>query len=200
MLNNIRYILFASVLFFFYSCGSEYSKIIKNDNSLIFYQSGQIKKEIILNNKNQIIEIKNFNDGKIFSEWFANDLDLIDSVEYYGNGQIKVQGYLKDGNKHSVWSYFDRQGHLLIERYFSYGKPSNIWIWYDHHEHNHIENFEIYEDFRDNGQLIRFYQSGNTKEIKNYSDNQLHGQYKLFNNDIDNSIQFETDYHLGKRK
>jgi len=195
----MRYILFIILATFFYSCGSEYSKITTRDNYLVFHSAHQIKKEIILNNDNQIIEIRNFNDGNLSTKWIPNDMELKDSVEYYGNGKIKTKGYLKNGEKHSLWSYFDRDGHLLIERYFSYGKPSNIWIWYDHHGNHHIEQFEIYEDFRDDGQLTRFYKSGKTKEVKHYLENKLDGQYVLFNNDIDNSVQHSANYYLGKK-
>ena len=195
----MRYILFIILAIFFYSCESEYSKITKRDNHLVFHKFNQIKKEIILNNDNQIVEINNFNDGNLSTKWISNDIELKDSIEYYGNGKIKTKGYLKDGEKHSLWSYFDRDGHLLIERYFSYGKPSNVWIWYDHHGHHHIEQFEIYEDFRDDGQLTRFYQSGKTKEVKHYLTNKLDGQYILFNNDIDNSVQHRANYYLGKK-
>ena len=195
----MRYILFIILATFFYSCGSEYSKITTRDNHLVFHSAHQITKEIVLNNDNQIIEIRNFNDGNLSTKWIPNNIELKDSIEYYGNGKIKTKGYLKDGEKHSLWSYFDRDGHLLIERYFSYGKPSNVWIWYDHHGHHHIEQFEIYEDFRDDGQLTRFYQSGKIKEVKHYLENKLDGQYILFNNDIDNSVQYTANYYLGKK-
>ena len=78
---------------------------------------------------------------------------------------------MKDEKKHSLWSYFDRDGHLLIERYFSYGQPSNIWIWYGHaghhghHDanktHESISHYEIYTDTRDDGLFYRYYQSSN---------------------------------------
>ena len=199
MLNLIKYILFIILAACFYSCGSEYSKITKNNNSLFFHGSNQIKKEIILNDNNQIVEIKIFNDNNLYSQWIPNRIELKDSIEYYGNGKIKTKGYLKNGKKHSLWSYFDRDGHLLIERYFSYGKPSHIWIWYDHHNHHHIKNFEIYEDFRGDGKLTRFYQSGRIKEVKHYANNKLDGEYNLFNNDQENSLQYTTNYLLGKK-
>ena len=49
MLNYIKYISFIILAIFLCSCGSEYSKITKKDNSLLFHTSNQIKKEIILN-------------------------------------------------------------------------------------------------------------------------------------------------------
>ena len=199
MLNYIRYILFAVLTLFFCSCESEISKIIKENNRLIFSNSNQTQKEIILNDHNQIIEIKNFNDGNLSEKWVPDNIELKDSIEYYGNGKIKTKGYLKDGNKHSLWSYFDREGHLLIERYFSYGNPAYVWIWYDHKGHHDIEHFENYKDFRGDGELTRFYRSGKIKEIKHYLNNKLDGKYILFNNDFDNSVQYTTNYHLGKK-
>jgi len=199
MLNYMKYILFIILTIFFCSCGSEYSKITKKDNSLFFYASNQIKKEIILDGNHQIIEIRIFNDGNLSSQWIPSSVQLKDSIEYYGNGKIKTKGYLKDGKKHSLWSYFDRAGYLLIERYFSYGKPSHVWIWYDHHGHYDITNFEIYQDFRTDGKLTRFYRSGKIKEIKHYVNNQLDGEYNLFNNDLENSLQYTANYLLGKK-
>ena len=199
MFNYMKYILFIIISTFFYSCGSDYSEVTKKDNRLIFHGSNQIKKEIILNDAHQIVAIKNFDDTKLSTHWISNDMQLRDSIEYYGNGKIKIKGYLKNGQKHSLWSYFDRDGHLLVERYFSYGRPSNIWIWYDSHNHNNIERFEIYEDFRDDGKLTHFYRSGKIKQIKQYVNNKLDGLYTSFNNDSDNSIDHTINYHLGKK-
>ena len=233
MLNLMKYLLFIVVSIFFYSCGSEYSEIKKDKinsfffgypaNTLDFYKSNQLSKRyIFLGDDKQIFEIHNFNDKKLSFRFLPDSyIELQDSIEYYGNGKIKTRGYLKDGEKHSLWSYFDRNGHLLVERYFSYGRPSNIWIWYDHHHDNQIIHFEIYEDFRDNGTFTRYYQSGCIKDIKSYSDNKLNGPYTLYNNDckenpsinwIDTylgfdttdytsnkgSIKFKTHYYLGK--
>ena len=68
MLNHMKYILFIILTVLFYSCGSEYSKITKKDNTLFFHTSNQIKKEIILNDSHQIIEIRTFNDGNLYSQ------------------------------------------------------------------------------------------------------------------------------------
>ena len=228
MLNLLKYLLFIVLSALFYSCGSEYSKVIKSEDiirQLSFYSANQLKKEIILNENNQINEVITFNDDKLNSTWISKTITLKDSIEYYGNGKIKVKGYMKDGKKHSLWSYFDREGHLLIDRYFSYGKPSNVWIWYSHGHDDEIEKFEIYEDYRDDGKLMRYYQSGCIKDIKSYSNNKLDGRYSLFDDDCDEkyisdnvkrqisndishlfpewapptgTLQFETNYHLGK--
>ena len=93
MLNYMKYILFIILTVFFYSCGSEYSKITKKDNSLFFHASNQIKKEIILDDNHQIIEIRIFNDGNLSSQWIPSSVQLKDSIEYYGNGKIKTCRY-----------------------------------------------------------------------------------------------------------
>ena len=81
MLNYMKYILFISLTVFLCSCGSDYSKITKKDSSLLFYATNQIKKEIVLNDSHQIIEIKNFDDKKLSTHWVADNVALQDSIE-----------------------------------------------------------------------------------------------------------------------
>jgi len=208
---RINYIFFILLSIFFYSCNFESDLVIKEDNSIIFYKnkSNTKYKEIKLDPAGHIISIQTFIDDRVDSEWIPTHTGLSDFKEYYGNGQIKVSGYIKDGHKHSLWSYFDRDGHLLIERYFSYGQPSNIWIWYghaDHHGHheNHntdgsISHYEIYTDIRDDGLFSRYYQSSNMKEQKYYIDNQLDGAYSLFYDNPSNSIYLSGQYIAGNK-
>ena len=86
------------------------SKIIKEDNRLIFSNSVQKQKEIILNEHNQIIEIRNFNDGNLSEKWIPNNIELKDSIEYYGNGKIKTKGQYVYGIPSGVWTFWDRNG------------------------------------------------------------------------------------------
>ena len=200
MIFNVRYILFIILTFFAVSCSNSHS-FKKDDSSLIFYckSSNEKQKEILLNNEGQIIRINTFKDGKISTEWLPNYEDLSTKLTYYGNGQVKEKGYFKNGKKHSLWSYFDRDGHLLIQRYFSYGKPSSIWIWYDHEGSHLIDHHQIYEDIRDDGILTRYYRSGNVKEQKQYSNNKLNGNYVLFHDNINNTVQLKGKYVLDAK-
>ena len=176
----------------FNACDSDSPSIIKSDNKITLFPSSQIKKELYLNGIGQIIQIETFNDGKLNQIWIPDKTMLEDSIEYYGNGQIKTKGYLvyytsdiqkEHPKKHSLWEYFDRDGHLLIERYFSYDKPTTIWIWYDHDNHE-ISKYELYENYRDHGTLKRYYRSSNIKEEKKYFESQLTGDYTLFYDSI----------------
>ena len=181
-----------------YSCDSYSHDVIKEDSSIVFYNKNSKFKQIEFDNVGHIINIQTFKNNKLNTDWVPDNSNLIDMIEYYGNGQIKVKGYLKNGLKHSLWSYFDREGHLLIERYFSYGKPSNIWIWYNHHSHD-IDYYQIYEDDRNDGSLSRYYQSSNLKEKKEYANQKLNGNYTLFYDNINNSIQLTGQYLNGAK-
>ena len=194
----IRYIFYIVLVIGLYSCDSNSHDIVKEDNSIIFYTKTLKLKQITFDNSGHITKIQTFKNNKLDTEWTSNNSNLIDMTEYYGNGQVKVKGYLKDGEKHSLWSYFDREGHLLIERYFSYGKPSHIWLWYDHYSH-HIDHYQIYEDDRNDGYLIRYYQSSNIKEKKQYSNQKLNGEYTLFYDNSNNSIQLKGQYLNGAK-
>ena len=209
-----------SIIFFLTSSSSpNLNSIKKESNQIILYNSDQINKIITLNQDNgQIVKIETYVDGKKDHLWvpdYSNISNQPDSVAYYGNGQIKEQGYLTEaGQQHSLWEYFDRQGHLLIQRYFNYGDPATIWIWYNHDHHNQIDNYELYDDARDNGTLTRYYRPfkinigqeteetiQNIKEIKSYHQNKLTGDYTLFFNALDSSgnqlVQLQGRYGTG---
>ena len=193
---RLNYIVICMLSILLYSCGFNKSEVVKNDNSISFYNSNNKYQEFSLYDNGAIKSIQIYRDGKLDVEWIPEYLNMNDYVEYYGNGQIKIKGFLKNNEKHSLWSYYDREGNLLVERYFSYGKPSNIWIWYNHHDHK-IDHYTIYTNNRDNGFLKRFYRSSNIKEEKNYLGNKLNGTYKLFYDNLKNTIQIKGLYKDG---
>ena len=201
MLFYKRFTLFILFASFFNACSSDIDSIQKSDSKIIFYNSNHIIKEINLNENGQVIGINTYIDGYLDKIWLSDYNNLSDSLEYYGNGQIKTKGYLKNGKQHSLWEYFDRDGHLLIQRYFSYGKPSSIWIWYDHHNYGVIEKYELYNDIRDDGFLTRYYRSSNIKEQKQYSEKKLTGSYTLFYDDLNANgeqlIRLKGQYGMG---
>tara|TARA_Y100001960_G_C14488179_1_gene735323 strand:- start:26 stop:742 length:717 start_codon:yes stop_codon:yes gene_type:complete len=215
----IAFAIVISLAFFFSNGNPNLDSIKKESNKIILYDSDQINKIITLNEDNgQIIKIETYVDGNKNNVWipnYPNISDEPDSVAFYGNGQIKEQGYLTEtGQQHSLWEYFDRHGHLLIQRFFSYGEPTTIWIWYDHDNHNQISNYELYDDARDDGSLTRYYRPlkintdqaedkiiQNIKEIKSYHQHKLTGDYTLFFNALDSSgnqlIQLQGKYGAG---
>lgn len=198
-MNNLTKIILYSIISIFYmSCGFNSLDINKVDNSIEIYKNNNLIKKYALNDSHQILDIHNFDDGILSSHWQSNKFELKDSIEYYGNGQIKTKGYLLSGLKHSLWTYYDREGHLLVERYFSYGEPSNIWIWYNLDDRS-VKKFETYPDFRDNGKLIRYFRSGKLKEIKSYINGKLNGPYALYENSIKNNIIESSFYKMGQK-
>jgi len=199
-MNNFKfYISIVVTILLFISCGQNSLEIVKNEDTIIFYNLGLKSKQINLDKKGIILNIQTFKNNKLDTEWIPDNSNLKEIYEYYGNGQIKVKGYLKNQKKHSLWSYYDRDGHLLIERYFSYDSPNNIWIWYDHHNYNKIDEYIIYDDKRDNGFFTRYYQSSNIKEKKNYVDYKLDGEYKLFHDNNKNLIHLKGKYLAGSK-
>ena len=199
----MRYMLkFLSILyicFFVIACNEKEVVIDKDDKSITFYEFNSIYKKINLSNDGFVESIQTFKNNKLDSEWIADNSNLQTANEFYGNGQIKVKGYLKNNKKHGLWSYFDRNGHLIIDRYFSYDKPTSIWIWYDHYNHKNVEKYELYEDLRDDGRLTRYFQSSNIKEIKSYTNNQLNGEYFLYHDNKENIINIRGNYLLGTK-
>ena len=198
MKNILKIIVYSLICVFCISCGFNSLDINKKDNSIQVYRNNNLIKKYSLNDNHQILDIHNFDDGVLSSQWISSNIELLDSIEYYGNGQIKTKGYLLNNQKHSLWTYYDRDGHLLVERYFSYGQPSNIWIWHNHDDHS-VEKFETYSDVRDNGKLIRYFRSGRLKEMKNYKDGKLDGSYVLYEDNNTNDIIESSSYKMGKK-
>ena len=77
--------------------------------------------------------------------------------------------------------------------------PSNIWIWYDKDNHHLIDKYKIYSDKRDDGLFTRYYQSLKIKEQKVYVDNKLNGDYKLFYDNLLNTIHVKGKYLAGAK-
>ena len=199
MNNFINYIYVLALSILFMSCETSSIQVLKEGNSINFYRNNLKFKEIILDDMGVILTIQNFKNEKLDTEWIADNSNLKEFFEYYGNGQIKVKGYLKNQKKHSLWKYYDREGHLLIERYFSYDMPSNIWIWYDKDNHDLIDKYKIYSDKRDDGLFTRYYQSLKIKEQKVYVDNKLNGDYNLFYDNSLNTIHIKGKYLAGAK-
>ncbi len=199
----MRYMLkFLSILylcFFTMGCNKQEVIIDKDNKSITFYEFNSIYKKINLSDEGFVESIQTFKNNQLDSEWIADNSNCQPANEFYGNGQIKVKGYLKNNKKHGLWSYFDRNGHLIIDRYFSYDKPTSIWIWYDHYNNENIEKYELYDDIRDDGNLTRYFQSSNIKEIKSYTNNQLNGEYFLYHDNKENILNIRGNYLSGAK-
>ena len=193
-------ILYVLILFLFLSCDiiKDTINISKSEEKLILNNlSNNDRTEIKFDISDKIIEIGLFSDSKLISEWEPVYSQLEDSIEYYGNGQIKAKGYTKDGHFHSHWSYFDREGNLSVDRYFSYGSPTNIWLWYD--KRGDIIQFEIFNHIKDDGNFIKYFRNGKIKEQRNYANTKLDGNYSLHYDNAKNSKKLEGKYKKGTR-
>ena len=194
----IPYVLF---IFFFISCDSITDTIhfSKNEKSVTINKlSSNNVTKVIFDESGTVISVSLlFSDNKLISEWNPVYNQLSDSIEYYGNGQIKAKGYVKDGKSHSHWSYFDRKGNLSVDRYFSYGKPTNIWLWYD--TNGDVMKYEIFNHIKDDGNFTKYFINGKIKEKRNYVNTKLEGEYKLFYDNSTNSKKLEGYYQQGTR-
>ena len=51
--------------------------------------------------------------------------------EYYGDGQVKAVGPMKDGHLHGRWKWFRRDGTLMRTGQFSHGRQTGTWTTWD---------------------------------------------------------------------
>ncbi len=52
------------------------------------------------------------------------------SKEYYSNGNIKAEGWLRNAIKEGYWKFYYRNGSLKKEGHISNDKPINYWYFY----------------------------------------------------------------------
>lgn len=56
------------------------------------------------------------------------------SKAFYGNGFLKYEGKLKDGNPHGAWKWYRIDGSLMRSGAFKSGEQSGLWVTYDRNE------------------------------------------------------------------
>lgn len=50
--------------------------------------------------------------------------------EYFKNGKIKSEGWVKDGKKTKFWKFYDPYGVLRSEGHYSEGNKTDYWFYY----------------------------------------------------------------------
>ena len=69
-------------------------------------------------------------------------------------------------------------------------------IAYNNHD---VDKYELYDDKRGDGSITRYFQSSNIKEIKTYTSNQLNGEYSLYYDNPNNTLNIKGEYLLGSK-
>ncbi|MCQ2973666.1 MAG: hypothetical protein MJ211_02510 [Bacteroidales bacterium] len=135
---------------------------------------------------------------------------------YDEKGSISGKGSYKAGNREGEWNFYFPNGNLEQKGVYKNGKPEGEWIWY--YENGKIRRHETFYQGKEDGEYCEFDILGDTLELgtfvegektglwkikngdveifENYSDDQLHGDYKVYYRN-DKRKKIETSYLQG---
>lgn len=80
-----------------------------------------------------------FASGEIKSEgWLKNGLKTNYWKNYYQNGKIASEGHYESNKKTKYWKFFNEDGLIVKEGHYAQGKKYKWWLFYDQDGHiNH---------------------------------------------------------------
>ena len=94
--------------------------------------------------------------------------------EFYLSGEIKAEGYYKNGIKSGCWKYYFLSGKTEQQGCFTAnGLQTGKWIWY--YENGNVLREEDYSDGSRNGFFTDYFEDGKILEQGNYVDNLKEG-------------------------
>ena len=83
------------------------------------------------NEPKEIVKSSHFNGKPKVVEYIGDDSTIIKTVEFYANGQKKIEGSFKSGKRHGEWSYWYENGKLWSRGSFVDGKSEGRFLSYD---------------------------------------------------------------------
>ena len=151
----------------------------------MFHDNGVKKSEVIYTFPNDRIRHRGDQNPDWFSEYYSlkewdkyenlrvykllRDGKLLDSTEWYGNGQIMQDGNYVNSLKDGKWIYYRSDGS--------------------------IQKVVNYQNGQKEGEAMTSYLNGNNKIIENFSLGLMHGKFVAYR--LDGKLEYEANYVKG---
>ena len=161
--------------------------LITDGNYITYLENGQKETETTYKN-GQITISGKYEDGKfiILSEV---------SVELYSNGQKKSEGWLKNGKREELWTFWYEHGQKKSEGYYKVGNEDGQWVsWFADGKKQSEGN---YKNGWKEGLWIFWYERGQKKSEGYYRDGSESGQWVSWFED--GKKEFEGSYVNGQK-
>lgn len=107
-----------------------------------------------------------------YFKWVGNSRVVKKEVRYFSNGEKELEGPLKNGKKHGVWTQWYRSGEKWTETTYKQGKR--------------------------NGKMTEWYKSGEISYIARYKDGVPHGEW-IFYDGVGNKTR-KIIYKNGRKQ
>lgn len=117
-----------------------------------------------------------------FSQIKLHGNGLAKEVKFYADGNVKVEGYFKNGVKNGKWIHYYAEGSVESIRYYdSKGAPNGKWTYY--YKDGQKWNTVNYNKGELNGQWTYWYQNGNKWHQLSYSEGEVRGRWTFWEED-----------------
>jgi antitoxin component YwqK of YwqJK toxin-antitoxin module len=83
------------------------------------------------NEPKEVVKSYHFNGKPMVVDYIDEDSNVVKTVEYYKNGQKKMEGTLKNGVRNGEWSYWYDNGKLWSRGSFVNGKSEGRFLSYN---------------------------------------------------------------------
>lgn len=87
-------------------------------------------------------------------------------MEYFSKNCLKAEGYVKDGKKEGLWTFYYENGEKFREINYAGGTENGIWIMW--HENGNLYLEKSKKNGKTDGLWKEYYESGKIKEIGEY--------------------------------
>jgi antitoxin component YwqK of YwqJK toxin-antitoxin module/tetratricopeptide (TPR) repeat protein len=200
----------------------------KSGEGLYDLEGGKVGEWKFYNINEVLVEEGNYNEGKPLGEektyYKSGELESItthdnnEDKSYYQyflmNGQLKTQGWFKEGSKHGEWHYYYNDGTIEAINFFHKGDVFGTQYYYNVDgtmdnqidytfdllisERRYNNKGEIYNtyDYRPSTASYKIestYQNGNKKSETNYINGEKHGPYKYYS--FYGNVTVDGTYH-----
>lgn len=86
--------------------------------------------------------------------------EYVKEVHYFENGNIQVEGTLKNGNRHGIWVFYHENGKIWSTGEFDKGKSTGVFEIFDKEgqikfKHYYIDNIIVKEEYFLKGDLYK---------------------------------------------
>ncbi|MCC7301020.1 MAG: hypothetical protein IT233_00105 [Bacteroidia bacterium] len=100
------------------------------------------------------------------------------NVNWYDNGQMKDEGYYKDGKNHGKFRAWHKNGNLSFESFHDSGLLQGKYVSY--YENGQLRYEEIFVDGKKEGEGKYYSENGSLTHTTTYKDGKRHGPCKTY--------------------
>lgn len=166
---------------------------LREENWVYYYETGEIKSEgEYVNDKKHRLWNYYFQDGSIKAKAMYQYGDGI-YKEFYGDGVLKMEGFIFDGKSDSVWTNYYESGAIKSKGNYVEGAREGKWVFY--YESGVESSIGYYQDNLAHGKWVYFYPNGALQSEGAERAGKKEGYWKLYYED--GNVKGESVYEAG---